>query len=104
MRYFGHVFATKTLVENRLPVAFMYRETPDGKTDSGWRFFSGVEDQAYVDDPNNIGIYSVDTVLKIDPAIAPYLLSEPRKAYERISGSNEFREVPDFRFEAENER
>jgi hypothetical protein len=63
MKNFGYVLAPKVLVNNKLKIRFMYREKPDNDNDSGWRFFSGDEDQEYVDNPNNIAIYDVETVL-----------------------------------------
>jgi hypothetical protein len=51
----------------------MYREEPDFAEDSGWRFFSGKEDQEYVDKPENTMIYDVNTIANYDPAIIPYL-------------------------------
>ena len=61
------------LVEQKLPVRFMYHEAPDAPSDSGWRFFSGYETQGYVDLPANIGLYGISTILDIDPSIEPYL-------------------------------
>lgn len=61
----------------------MYREEPDGAYDSGWRFFSGEETQEYVDDPNNIMVYDVNTIANYDPAIIPYLDSPYGSAFRR---------------------
>lgn len=36
-------------------------------------FFSGTETQEYVDDPNNIEIYDVNTIANYDSAIIPFL-------------------------------
>jgi len=94
---FGYVFATKMLVENKLPVMFMYREKGDNG-DSGWRFFCGLEDQEYVDDPKNIAIYDIETILSIDESIRPYLNSLCGRAYERIEPKDSFKRVQDFGF------
>ena len=63
MNDFGFVLATKMLVEGRRKVRFMYREQPDNPSDSGWRFFCGNEEQSYVDDPEHIGLYDINTIL-----------------------------------------
>ena len=74
MKIFGYVMASKRLVNKKLPVRFTYREK--GKEyDSGWMFFSGTEDQAYTDNPDNIGIYDIKTIIAIDKTIIPYLNS-----------------------------
>lgn len=50
-----------------------YREAPDFDGDSGWRFFSGDESQAYVDDPANSAVHDVNTIANYDPEIVPFL-------------------------------
>ena len=100
MDAFGYVLASRRLVEERLPVLFMYRETPSG-ADSGWRFFSGLEDQAYVDDPANIAIYDVRTILDVDRSVAPYLSAGPGSALEREDEFQPFRFADDFGFAPE---
>ena len=97
MKNFGYVMATKKLVDEKLPVRFMFREEGSAQ-DSGWRFFSGTEDQDYVDDPANIGIYDVETILGIDKSVRPYLSSAVGMAFEKGEGDATFRVVEDFAF------
>mgnify|MGYP002624894829 CR=1 FL=1 len=98
---FGYVLATKKLVDERLPVRFMYHEKPDNKDDSGWRFFSGLEDQEYTDNPDNIAIYDINTVMNIDESIWPYLDSIEGMAFEREGTKGTFKVCEDFSFEPE---
>ncbi len=70
---FGACFASDKITVDGLPVGYMYRETPDDDNDNGWRFFSGTEDQTYVDNPNNISIYDTNTIANYDQTIIPYL-------------------------------
>ena len=100
MENFGYVMATKMLVEERRKVRFMYREEGSGD-DSGWRFFCGTEEQDYVDNPDNIKIYNIDTILDIDKSISPYLSSVIGTAYEREADYDIFRKSQDFDFGAE---
>jgi len=90
MNNFGYVLAPKVLVANKLKVQFMYREKPDNANDSGWRVFSGDEDQEYVDNPNNIDIYDIETILAIDNDIEKHLLSPIGSAFEREDANSEF--------------
>ena len=69
-------------VEGRL-VGFMYREEPDNEFDSGWRFLSGLETDAYVDNPGNVGLYDVNTIANYDPDVIPLLDAPPGSAFER---------------------
>ena len=73
MNHFGYVLATKMLVDGKKKVRYMYREEPDNAEDSGWRFFCGEEDNAYIAAPENIGIYDISTVVGLDNGILPYL-------------------------------
>jgi hypothetical protein len=69
----GACMATDKITVEGLPVGFMYREEQMDALDNGWRFFSGTEDQDYVDNPNNSGIFNTNTIANYDPAIIPYL-------------------------------
>lgn len=51
-------FATNRITVEGSKVGYCYREQPDGDWDSGWRFTAGDESEAYMDDPNNAGIYN----------------------------------------------
>ena len=97
MKNFGYVMAPKVLVSNKLKVRFMYREKPDNINDSGWRLFSGDEDQEYVDNPNNIAIYDVDTILAFDSDIEKLLSFPVGTAFEREDPNEEF--VPSVGFD-----
>ena len=79
----------------------MYREAPDNALDSGWRFFAGIETQRYVDDPENLAIYDIQTIAEIDPDIIPILETPWPCAFERESAGQAFAES-DFSFEPED--
>ena len=98
MENFGYVVATKMLVDNKRKVRFMYREEPSNDQDSGWRFFCGDEDQDYTDNPDNIAIYDVDTIIAIDKSIMPYLNSIKGTALEREDENGVFTISEDFDF------
>lgn len=83
MEKFGFVLATKMLVDGKRKVRYMYHEEVTNPQDSGWRFFCGDEDDEYVNNPNNIGIYDINTILEIDKSILPYLNCSAGIALER---------------------
>lgn len=83
MEHFGYVLATKMLVEGKRKVRYMYHEEPDNSRDSGWRFFCGDEDDEYVNDPNHLAMYDINTILAIDKSILPYLSCAVGAAMER---------------------
>jgi len=99
----GYVFATKMLVDGKRKVRFMYREEPTDDNDSGWRFFCGDEDQEYVDNPVNTGIYDIHTILDMDKSISPYLQAAAGAAFEREDENDIFRMSADFDFDPEED-
>ena len=83
MEKFGFVLATKMLVEGKRKVRYMYHEKTTNSQDSGWRFFCGEEDDDYVNNPENIAIYDINTILEIDKSILPYLNASTGVAFEK---------------------
>ena len=54
-------------------VGYMYREHPDTDSetpDSGWRFFAGNETDEYVNTPENIKNFSLDTICAMPGAMS----------------------------------
>lgn len=52
----GGCIATDKITVDGEPVDYMYRDEPHNDMDSGWRFYSGIEDQEYVDEAENSAI------------------------------------------------
>ncbi len=61
----------------------MYRELPDNKIDSGWRFFAGDETQEYCDGHKNFALYDVNTIANYDPAIIAHIDAPAYSAFEK---------------------
>lgn len=89
----GCIATDKITVDGEL-VDYMYREEPSNEIDSGWRFFSGTESQAYIDDLKNSDVYDVNTIANYDPAIIPYLDLPVGTKLDRVRGSANFRIPP----------
>lgn len=86
----GGCFATDAITVDGEPVGFMYREEPDFDDDSGWRFLSGSESDDYINNPDNLAIYDVNTIANYDRDIIPLLGLPPGTALERKPGSKKF--------------
>ena len=93
---YGGCIATDKITVEGYPVRFMYREAPDNEFDSGWRFMSGFEDDTYMDDPDNLAIYDVNTIANYDPSIVPLLEAPEGSAFEKTSESERFLAVSDW--------
>ena len=96
MEKFGFVLATKMLIEGKHKVRYMYHEETTNPQDSGWRFFCGDEDDGYVNNPDNIAAYDIDTILEIDRSVLPYLNCSTGIALEREDESTTFIVASDF--------
>lgn len=76
--------ATDRIVVDGCKVGYMYRENPDGgRPDSGWRFFSGDESDEYANNPDNVGVYHLNTIANYDQDIIPLLNSTYGCAFGR---------------------
>ena len=51
----------------------MYREYADYEGDSGWRFTAGDENEEYMSNPENAGVYTLNAVANVDKDIIPFL-------------------------------
>ena len=89
----GACYATDRITVEGRKVGFMYREQPDAEIDSGWRFLAGDESQEYMDDPDNLDVYDVNTIANYDPDIVAYLLSPQGSAFERDERTGRFEKV-----------
>lgn len=92
--YMGGCIATDKITIDGEPIRYMYREEPMNDIDSGWRFFSGLESQEYVDNPDNSMIYDLNTIANYDQSIIPYLAMPVGIELERKEGTNTFDVLP----------
>jgi hypothetical protein len=91
----GGCLATDMITVEGFKVGYMYREHTNRELDSGWRFFSGAEDQDYIDDLNNSSVYDLNTIANYDKAIIPYLEMPFGTELERVENSDLFRIILD---------
>ena len=87
--------ATNRITVEGCKVGYCYREEPDGDWDSGWRFTAGDESEGYMDDPNNAGLYKLNTICNDDPEIIPLLNTPAPCAFERDE-NGVFRQVENW--------
>ena len=97
----GCIATGRITVEGR-KVGYCYRENPDGGWDSGWRFTAGDESEAYMNDPNNAGIYKLNTICNDDPDIIPLLHTPIPCAFERDENSV-FQQIKDWKSDEDKE-
>ncbi len=95
--------ATNRITVEGCKVGYCYREKADGDWDSGWRFTAGDESDHYMDDPNNAGIYGLNSICNDDPDIIPLLNTPAPCAFER-DGNGVFQPIKDWKPENEEEQ
>jgi hypothetical protein len=86
----GGCYATDHITVDGHRVGYMYREQAEGDFDSGWRFFSGLEDDEYANDPENLAIYDVNTIANYDADVIPLLDAPSGSAFARDGRTGEF--------------
>ena len=94
--------ATNRITVEGCKIGYCYREKPDGGWDSGWRFTAGDESEAYMDDPNNAGIYKLNTICNDDPDIIPLLNTPAPCAFERDE-NGVFQQIKDWKPDEDEE-
>ena len=94
--------ATNRITVEGCKIGYCYREEPDGGWDSGWRFTAGDESEAYMDDPNNAGIYKLNTICNDDPDIIPLLNTPAPCAFERDE-NGVFQQIKDWKPDEDEE-
>ncbi len=83
-------YATDRITVDNCKIGIMYREKPESKFDSGWRFLAGDENEEYMNDIENAEIFNLNTICNYDPEIIEYLESPIGSAFYR-NKSGEFR-------------
>ena len=73
----GGCLASNKITVDGEKVGYAYREKPDKDfpNDSGWRFFAGTEDDAYLKNFNNFNVFELNTICNYDEIILPILES-----------------------------
>ena len=97
----GCIATNRITVEGR-KVGYCYREIPDGNWDSGWRFTAGDESDEYMDDPNNAGIYKLNTICNDDPDSISLLNTPAPCAFERDE-NGVFQQIKDWKPDEDEE-
>lgn len=66
----GGCVVTKNLYEGKGKLKWILREeSTDPKVDTGWRFFSDIDDSDYINNPSNCLVCDFNVVANIEPAV-----------------------------------
>ncbi len=81
---------------NRLPVCFAFRLEPNNEADTGWVFWSGEEDQDFIDDSSNTLVCPLFSFIDMDSTLLDVIRNPVSTAWERNHVGDEWREVEDY--------
>lgn len=68
----GGCIVSKRILSGESPVKWMFREKSVNEIDNGWRFFSSMDDDDYVNNVNNLAVCDFNTVANIEPLVLGY--------------------------------
>jgi hypothetical protein len=89
----GYCYASDMITVDGQKVGYMYREAREDEDDSGWRFYSGLETDEYVENEYNIMMFDLNYIANLDPTIIPYLKMRTGAELERVGESDTFQSI-----------
>ena len=95
----GHLCLASSLILNEapMPIRFFYKQEPDHKNDTGFRFYSGLETDSFLEQEHAACVAPLDSMIKVDPSIASLIkVSAIGSVWERLPDSNLWAQVLDY--------
>ena len=65
----GGSIVSKNILNNKGYLKWLLREDSVNKNDNGWRFFSDIDNEEFINNPENLAVCDFNTVAEIEPAI-----------------------------------
>lgn len=65
----GGMIVTKSLLEGKSKLKWIFRETSTNSADNGWRAIGDTDTQEYIDNSENMTVVDFNTFANIEPAI-----------------------------------
>ncbi|MCU5441267.1 DUF2185 domain-containing protein [Bacillus cereus] len=65
----GACIVSKNIINETGKLKWILREQSIDTVDNGWRFFSEIDDDDYINNPDNLVVCDFNTVANIEPAI-----------------------------------
>jgi hypothetical protein len=94
---------SRLVIDEKLPVRFMYKTVPEHLNDTGWRLFTGYEDEEFLaNDQVNMIPMPLEKVVKIDPSLEALLEYNAGTVWERTPESEGWERVYDYKIPSAN--
>jgi len=99
----AHLCLVSTLIVNEtpMPIRFFYKESPNHQNDTGFRFYSGLESDDFLQTDEAACVAPLDSMIRVDPSIQSLIeQSDVGSVWERLPDSNAWSEVLDYQIPA----
>ncbi|MCP4790678.1 MAG: DUF2185 domain-containing protein [Gammaproteobacteria bacterium] len=93
----GHMARVSKLAlgEQALPIRFMYKTVPEHANDTGWRLFTGYEDDEFLAEFENLPPVPIQSIVDKDASLDALLDNNAGSVWERPPGQP-WQQVHDF--------
>jgi|SRR5690554_263068 len=92
---------SRLLLEEKLPIRFMYKTVPEHLNDTGWRMFTGYETEEFLENEQiNLIPIPLERVCEIDPSLTDLVQYNAGTVWERTPEADGWERVYDFRIPA----
>lgn len=89
---------SRLVIDEKLPVRFLYKTVPEHLNDTGWRVFTGYEDEQFLaNEQVNLIPIPLDRLIQIDASLAPLLEYNAGTVWERHPDATEWERVYDYK-------
>lgn len=86
----GLCLVSRLITREGQPVRYMYREEAEDEDDSGWRFLSGEESEAWMERAQNFELLDIRQFAASDPSLLPWLDAPPGSEFDREDAGEPF--------------
>lgn len=94
---------SRLVIDEKLPVRFMYKTVPEHLNDTGWRLFTGYEDDEFLaDEQVNMVPIPLERLTQIDDSLGPLLQYNAGTVWERHPESDGWERVYDYKIPSAN--
>lgn len=92
------VLVSRLVIDEKLPVRFMYKTVPEHLNDTGWRLFTGYETEEFLaDEVVNTTPVPMEKICQLDPSLTELLTYNAGTVWERLPASDGWQRVYDYR-------
>ena len=94
---------SKLCFDETLPIRFLYKTVPEHLNDTGWRMFTGYEDDDYLaNELANLLPVPLDKMCEHDSSLTDLVSFNAGTVWERTPESDEWQRVYDFKIPSSN--